>query len=116
MEWIEVPIPVTLASGPAPQILHYLKANEDWSVYIIEIASDEESDASFMGPNGPIQGRAKWMIIFKRGEVAQGVLRDWKSAKMVSMKILGSLMEGPSPETIPSGNPGFTTRGKGSGN
>ena len=114
MEWIEVPIPSAIASGPAPQILHYLKVNDKWAVYIIEVSTDDEG-AAFMGPMGPILGRAKWFIVVDGSEVAAGVLKNLKSAKNVSMTVLNSLMEGPEPDTV-SGNPGIIVGGKGSGN
>lgn len=115
MEWIEVPIPTALASGPTPQVIHYLDVNDAWSVYIVEIDSDEDSKAVFMSPSGPVQGGAKWMIIFNGSAVGSGVLKNIKSAKNVSMTILDALMEGPNPDTVQNLE-GSVRRGKGSGN
>ena len=115
MEWIEVPIPVSLASGPAPQILHHLHVDDAWKVYIVEIDSKEESDAVFMSPSGPLHGRAKWLVILNGSEVGSGVLKNIRSAKNVSMTILNALMEGPTPDTVNAAD-GVILRRKGSGN
>jgi len=117
MDWIEVPIPTCLASGPFPQIIHYLKVDEKWAVYIVEVDSADDEPHMFMGPNGPIPGRAKWMVIFDGTAVAQGILKNIKSAKNVAMTVLHALMEGPNPDTV-SASAGFVmgSGGPGSGN
>jgi hypothetical protein len=115
MDWIEVPIPRSLAPGPTAQVLHFLEVDEAWSVYIMEIDTEDEEAAAFVGPMGnPIQGRAKWYIIFNGAEVATGVLKNIKTAKNVSMTVLNSLMEGPEPETV--NDLTGVVIGKGSGN
>ncbi len=127
MEWIEVPIPASLASGSTSQILHYLIVNEKWSVYIMEMDSDEESNVPLipsMGPMramgplgamGSIGGLSKWIIIFDGDEVSTGVLGNISSAKNVSMTVLNALMEGPDPKTARNSD-SVIVRRKGSGN
>jgi len=116
MDWIEVPIPASLASGPIAQILHYLEVDESWSVYVVEIDTEDPSSAMMMGPNGPVSGQARWIVILNGNEVATGTLKKASSAKQVAMTVLESLMNGPKPETVENSSGFVVPPGRGSGN
>ena len=102
MEWIEIPIPPSFRGGQGGQTLHYLKVDDSWSVFIIEVSDDAViSGGMVMGPMGPMPmssppaGRAKWIITYEDNEMSAGMSKSLGTAKVVSMTVLHALMDGP---------------------
>ncbi len=95
MDWIELPIPACLASGPVPNIIHYLKVDDKWSVYAVEVACAEVDGVVILPPHVPAPGSTKWLIVSEGKELAAGTLKGIDHAKKIAMATLGALRDLP---------------------
>jgi len=91
MDWIELPIPACLASGPVPNIIHYLKVDDKWSVYAVEVACAEVDGVVILPPHVPAPGSTKWMVVSYGKEMAAGTLKGIDHAKKIAMATLSAL-------------------------
>ncbi len=105
MDWIELPIPACLASGPVPNIIHYLKLDDKWSVYAVEVACAEVDGVVILPPHVPAPGSTKWLIVSEGKELASGTLKGIDHAKKIAMTTLHALMDLPVPECESEGYP-----------
>jgi len=115
MDWIELPIPACLASGPVPNVIHYLKVDDKWSVYAVEVVYEEMDGVVMLPPHVPAPGSSKWMVVSEGKEMASGTLRGIDHAKKIAMATLGALRALPATEAESDGYPELSMDTKGRG-
>lgn len=111
-----MPIPACLASGPMPQVIHYLKVDDRWSAYIVEVADSDIEGISILGAGVPPPGSSKWMVVSSGKEAAAGMAKSFESAKKVLMATLQALRSLPECEEEATSHPGFSAGERGAMN